>query len=83
MHQKIIDVHQKIIDDPQVWCYPKNGDYAQQRAWEPGEYSRKTESLWWRPGTQKESTNMVDKESLMEYFGSGNSDDEGVDNFHL
>ena len=37
------------------------------------------------PGTQKESTNtnIVDEESLMEYFGSGNSDDEGVDNFHL
>ena len=37
------------------------------------------------PGTQKESTNtnIVDEKSLMEYFGSGNSDDEGVDNFHL
>ena len=35
------------------------------------------------PGTQKESTNIVDKETLMEYFGSGNSDDERGDNFYL
>ena len=33
-------------------------------------------------GTQKEFTSIVDEKNLMEYFGSGNSDDDG-DYFNL